>query len=63
MLIHSIAADDQMIKLSTASKLNADWNFLTLLRDTGRRTAETWITDNLDKLGHESTVDIQKQYM
>jgi NTE family protein len=63
MLIHSIAADDEMTKLSIASKLNCDWNFLTLLRDTGRRVTETWIADNFDKIGHESTVDIQKQYM
>jgi len=63
MLIHSISADDQMTKLSTASKLNVDWNFLTFLRDTGRRAAETWIEVNFDRLGRESTADIQKQYM
>jgi NTE family protein len=63
MLIHSISADDQMTKLSTASKLNADWDFLTFLRDTGRQAAETWIEVNFDKLGRESTADIQRQYM
>jgi NTE family protein len=63
MLIHGISADDQMTKLSTASKLNADWEFLMFLRDTGRRAAETWIEVNFDKIGRESTVDIQRQYM
>jgi NTE family protein len=61
--IHSISADDQMTKLSTASKLNTDWDFLTFLRHTGRQAAETWIEVNFDRLGRESTVDIQSQYM
>ena len=53
MLMHSISADEQMTKLSSASKLNADWNFLTLLRNAGRGAAETWIEVNFDKLGRE----------
>ena len=40
MRIHAIAADDVIAKLSIASKLDADWNFLTSLRNTGRRRAE-----------------------
>ncbi len=63
MRIHTIAADDVIAKLSIASKLDADWNFLTSLRDTGRRRAEQWLDAHFDRLGVESTVDLQAVYM
>jgi NTE family protein len=63
MRIHSIAADDVIAKLSIASKLDADWEFLTSLRDTGRRRAEQWLDAHFDRLGVESTVDLQAVYM
>ena len=43
MLIHAISADDII-----ASKLNADWGFLTDLRDAGRVRATAWLADNYD---------------
>jgi NTE family protein len=63
MRIHTIAADDVIAKLSIASKLDADWEFLTSLRDTGRRRAEQWLDAHFDCLGVESTVDLQAVYM
>ena len=42
---------------------DADWNFLTSLRDTGRRRAEQWLDAHFDRLGVESTVDLQAVYM
>jgi NTE family protein len=63
MRIHTIAADDVIAKLSIASKLDADWDFLTSLRDTGRRRAEQWLDAHFDRLGFESTVDLQTVYM
>jgi NTE family protein len=63
MLIHEIAADEHMQKLSAASKLNADWTFLVHLRDVGRRTADAWIRENFGRLGRESTVDIERRYL
>jgi NTE family protein len=63
MLIHVIAADDVMTTLSVASKLDADWKFLTRLRDIGRERAERWLDAHFDRLGVESTVDLQAVYM
>jgi NTE family protein len=63
MLIHAISADDIMLKLGVASKLNADWEFLTELRDAGRARATAWLTDNYDRIGKASTVDISKDYL
>jgi NTE family protein len=63
MLIHSIADNEVMNELSHTSKLNADWEFLSNLRDTGRAHAEAWLKENFAKLGHESTVDVRATYL
>jgi NTE family protein len=58
MLIHSIAADDVMQSLSVVSKMNTNWEFLTRLRDVGRERAELWLNDSFDKIGEQSTADL-----
>lgn len=63
MLIHSISADDIMLGLGVASKLNADWGFLTDLRDAGRARASAWLEDHFDRIGKESTVDLDATYL
>ncbi len=63
MLIHSIAANDVMTELGHTSKLNADWEFLVNLRETGRAHADAWLKENFDRLGRESTVDIRATYL
>jgi hypothetical protein len=61
--IHAIAADDVMQGLNSASKLNADWDFLVHLRDIGRERAQVWIENHFDDLGVESTIDIRGTYL
>jgi NTE family protein len=63
MRIHIVAAEDVMAPLSVASKLDADWEFLTRLRDIGRDRAEQWLDAHFDRLGVESTMDLQAVYM
>ena len=63
MLIHAIAAEDEMASFGVASKLNADWEFLVQLRDLGRAKASAWLTDNFDRLNVESSVDIRAKYL
>jgi NTE family protein len=63
MHIHAISADDIMLGLGVASKLNADWEFLTDLRDAGRDRASMWLADNYDQIGHQSTIDIHSTYL
>jgi len=63
VLIHSIADDEFMGGLSSTSKYNADWDFLTFLRDQGRKCAEDWLENNFVKLGVESSVDIHMMYL
>lgn len=63
MLIHAISADDIMLKLGVASKLNADWDFLTDLRDAGRERASAWLAMNYERIGKQSTVDLHNTYL
>jgi NTE family protein len=62
-LVHSISADEVMVKLGVSSKLNADWDFLLHLHEAGRTYADSWIKANYDRLGRESTADIRRQYL
>lgn len=56
-LLHRIFAEE-LLDLSVSSKLNAEWAFLTHLRDIGRRTAEAWLDRHVGDLGSRSTIDI-----
>jgi NTE family protein len=49
-----------MTDLGYSSKLNAEWDFLTMLRDEGRRAADTFLTQHRDNLGKRSTLDIDR---
>jgi NTE family protein len=63
MFIHSVCADEVTLKLGVASKLNADWGFLTSLRDAGRDHAAQWLAGNYDAIGQRSSVDIHGTYL
>ena len=54
---------DVMRELGVASKLNADWEFLTHLRDVGRERAERWLDENFAALNSSTSVDIDAMYL
>ncbi|MCK8786238.1 patatin-like phospholipase family protein [Roseomonas sp. NAR14] len=55
-----IVSSPMMIDLGHSSKLNAEWAFLTHLRDEGRRCAEAFLAEKGDAIGTRSTVDLAK---
>jgi NTE family protein len=57
MRVHLIRSD-VLTDLGASSKLNAEWDFLTMLRDEGRRAADDFLARNGDALGHRSTLPI-----
>ena len=58
MRIHRVASA-MMIDLGYSSKLNAEWEFLTMLRDEGRRrSAEEFLTVHAADIGVRSTLDL-----
>jgi NTE family protein len=59
MRIHRIASE-AMVKLGYSSKLNAEWEFLCMLRDEGRHAAEEFLNIHHDDLGRRSTFDLDQ---
>jgi NTE family protein len=57
MRVHLIASP-LMAELGYSSKLNAEWDFLRMLRDEGRRAADAFLRAHGDELGRRSTVDL-----
>jgi NTE family protein len=57
MRIHRIASA-MMTDLGYSSKLNAEWPFLTMLRDEGRKCANAFIEAHGTDLGSRSTLDL-----
>lgn len=49
---------DMMVELGSSSKLNAEWAFLTMLRNEGRRSASAFLANHASDLGRASTSDI-----
>ena len=47
-----------MVELGWSSKLNAEWEFLVMLRDQGRRAADIFLAEHGDSLGHRSSMDL-----
>ena len=57
MRIHLIASK-ALAELGASSKFNAEWDFLRMLRDEGRRAAEAFLTANRDNIGKRSSIDL-----
>ena len=63
VLVHSIRSDDVMNNFSVASKFNSSWDFLTYLRDAGRQSMETWLSNHYDDLNENDTVDLNEEFL
>jgi len=49
-----------MGKLGASSKLNAEWEFISMLREEGRKAGEEFLTAHADDIGKRSTLDIDQ---
>jgi len=57
MRMHRIASE-KMNELGYSSKLNAEWEFLCMLRDEGRRAAGAFLEQHGGDLGRRATYDL-----
>jgi len=57
--MHRIAGGEALQALSASSKLNAEWEFLTYLRDLGREAARQWLDRHFADIGERSTLDLK----
>jgi NTE family protein len=59
MRTHRIMTD-LLSQFGASSKLNAEWDFLAMLRKEGRRAAGEFLDANADDLGKRSTADLDQ---
>ncbi len=57
MRVHRIASD-VMLDLDSSSKMIAEWPFLCMLRDEGRRATEAFLAAHTSDLGVRSTLEL-----
>jgi NTE family protein len=58
MRLHRVHSE-KLVTLGSSSKLNAEWSFIAMLRDEGRKNAEAFLADHGARLGVESTFDFE----
>ena len=59
LFLHMIHVDEEVQDLAASSKLGAEWEYLTLLFDRGRRWADLWIAEHFDDVGAASTFNVE----
>ncbi len=57
MRIHMVR-NDLMATLGYSSKLNAEWDFLSMLKEEGRKAGDAFMAKDGDKLGITSSIDL-----
>jgi NTE family protein len=57
MRTHRIMSD-KLAALGASSKLNAEWEFVSLLKEEGRRSADAFLTAHGEDIGKLSTADL-----
>ncbi|ACI99241.1 patatin-like phospholipase family protein [Rhodospirillum centenum] len=60
LFLHRIEAEAAMAVLGVSSKLNADWGFLTELRDLGRAAASRWLEERFASVGRASSFEVER---
>lgn len=61
LLLHRIAADQELSELTSSSKFNTEWTFFLHLRDVGRAAAERFLHEHFSAIGRRGTLDVRKE--
>ena len=57
MRVHRIVTD-MLARFGASSKLNAEWEFVSLLKEEGRKSADAFLTAHGEDIGKHSTADL-----
>ena len=52
----------ELAEMGALSKMNTERAFLDHLHQLGYETADRWISDNFDRIGWESTIDLEERF-
>lgn len=61
--MHAIRAEDVMADFPSYTKFDTSWGLLKTLRDAGLTHAQNWLNSNFDKIGNESSVNLEHDYL
>jgi len=62
IFFHMVQAEKEMAAFGASSKFNVHRDFIEILFELGSRTADAWLAENYEKLGTESSIDLQKLF-
>ncbi|HSM74591.1 MAG TPA: patatin-like phospholipase family protein [Desulfobacterales bacterium] len=60
--VHLIHCHEELKGLDASSKLNAEWAYLTYLKERGQAWADTFLEKHFDDLGRRSTFDLKSLF-
>ena len=63
VLLHRVSVPEEMRAFTAPSKLNADWSFISHLREIGQEHAKAWLEANYDALNERTSIDIESDYL
>jgi NTE family protein len=63
MHVHLIGDEEHMRTLGSASKFNADFQFLLALKAFGRDRTTAWLEENFGAIGRRSSIDIREMFL
>jgi len=62
MFVHLIHAHEELQHLDASSKLNAEWDYLQYLKQSGRGWAEEFLRKHYDDIGERGTFDMRQLF-
>lgn len=63
MRMHLVAPPDELHNMNASSKMNTDWHFFEMLRNSGRASMDSWLKKHKKDLGKHSTMDIEEHFL
>jgi NTE family protein len=58
IFLHRIGGKSELEQYPASTKLNAEWGFLTHLREIGRQACARWLDENFDEIGVRGTLTL-----
>jgi len=62
IFVHLIHAHEELKDLDASSKMNAEWDYLTHLKERGQAWAASFLDRHFDDLGKRSTFDLKSLF-
>ena len=62
IFFHMVQAEKEMSAYGASSKFNVHRDFIEVLFQLGRTTADSWLENNFSQVGVKTSIDMQKLF-